>query len=194
MRRLKTLALMITLCLVMCSCTGSSESTHEAALDIRAYYLGAEKMNASINITAESSDRLYDFTVHFSGDENNCRIDVLKPDVIAGMSAVISNGKVSIENGAAVFDIGRTFSDAVSPLETVPTLIGAWKNERIDASYAEKLDGILYTVIESAAGGGGCTQKTWFGSDMLPVYSEIFSGAERIISCRFDTAELIMGK
>jgi len=188
MRRFTALVLSIMLCLAFCSCTGSSKETSEDVLDIRAKYIGAESLDFTLLLTAESGGRVYDFKLRFQGNDENGSMEIIEPENIAGLKATIKDGRASLEFDGIAFDIGKLLGDVSSPMEAVPHLIEAWKSERISSAYAEKQDGILLTVMESAIGSAGCTQKTWFGGDMLPVHAEIYADGKKIISCRFESA------
>lgn len=190
MRRTITLALSITLCLLLVSCTGSSDKTEELALDIRAKYLGTESIDTTVTMTADSGGRSYEFKLKFTGTDTGGMVEVLEPESIKGLTARISDSGATLEFDGAVLDIGALFKDAMSPLEALPMLIGAWKNERITSHYSESGESGDMIVIETAV-GSAATQKTWFGSeDMLPVYSELSVDGQNIITCRFEKVTL----
>lgn len=190
MRRKLALALSIMLCLTLCACTGSSKEMSENVLDIRAKYLGAESLDMTLSLEADSGGRIYDFKVRFTGSDSAGKVEILEPEIIAGVTAEIRDGRAVLGFDGVTFDIGELFGGAESPLEIVPLLLGAWKNSRISSSYAEKQDGEILTVMETAIGSGGCVQRTWFDSEMLPVYAEIESGGRRVVFCTFENTDV----
>lgn len=189
MRRLVTLALSIMLCFTLCACTGSSDDISENVLDIRAKCIGAESFDMIFKLTAESGDRLYSFKLHYTGTDENGTVEVIEPDNISGLTIKIKDGRAELSYDSIVFDIGKLFGDVASPLEVIPLLIDAWKNERVSSSYAEKDERELLTVMETSVGAESL-QKTWFDSELLPVRAEINVDGERVIYCEFEEAKI----
>lgn len=192
LRRAAVAALGGILCLTLVSCGGAlaGSSNEEKALSIRAEYIGAVSIEMTVALKADYGDRVYEYTLKYTGDTNSGELEVMEPEIIAGLKAEVSNSDVSLKYDGAVLDTGAITEDGMTPIEAIPTMINAWKSGYISECYTEKLDetNTLVIVIDLSE---GLSQRTWFDvTTNLPVKSETVSGEFVVIECKFENALL----
>ena len=188
MRQVKTLALMITLILLMtlCSCRSSQSSGEEMALDIRTMLLGAGTLDITTHVTADYGEHVYEFSFRYTGNAQEGTLEVIKPEEVAGLKAKISVSGGTLEFDGAVLDTGAITADGLSPAQCIPVLISQWQSGYISGCNFEKLgdnDTLAVTTDLSQA----VTQRTWFDcKTLLPLQAELYANGVMVISCRFE--------
>lgn len=184
MRQWAVLFCSTILFLFLSSCGGSKDA-ESLAQDIRVNIIGMETLELTADVRADYGDKVYDFGLSFTGDENNGIIDVLAPESIAGFQIAIKDGKTHTE-----FDGVELYMGEVDKLETTPactftTLIGAWKNGYITNSRFELVgekDAVALTICVTDT----VETQTWFDKESLaPLRAEIICDGKTVIFCTF---------
>ena len=120
-------ALMMTLVLLTgCSRGGQemSRSAEELALSIRAEYLAMTACSASVDITADYGQRVYEYSMSLSWQKDGeTKLTVTAPENIAGISARIQDGNSYLEYDGASLETGVLSGTGLSPIEVVPVAI-----------------------------------------------------------------------
>ncbi len=126
MRRL-VCALMMTLVLLS-GCSrgeqGTYRSAEELALNIRTEYLAMSVCSASVDVTADYGQRVYEYSIDISWEKNGeTRLVVTAPEEIAGITARIREGNSYLEFGGVSLETGVLSGTGLSPVEVVPAIL-----------------------------------------------------------------------
>ena len=121
-------------------------------------------------IRADYGDRIYDFTMAGNAGVEETSLEVLAPDYIAGISAVVSDDGTTLTFDGVELEFGRLANGLVSPVTAPWLLAQCWEQAYIaysgsdgDQERVTYLRG--YNEEEVAV-------DTWF-SDGVPVYAEV---------------------
>lgn len=193
MRR-RLCALMMTLTL-LAGCGGGEQgggtSADELALSIRTEYLAMTACAATVDMTADYGARVYEYTLSVSWQKNGeTLLTVLAPENIAGITARLESGSVSLEYDGASLETGMLSAEGLSPMEAVPAIL-----DYILTGYIAECD--LETVGEEErlrfccrdpenAPGTGTEAVFWFDGDTHAIaQAEVFSDGYSVIRCVF---------
>ena len=180
-----TALLAALLSLTGCSNSASGESPEDFALSIREDFTNAERLVVGADITADYGDRVYDFSVKYTGSAEAGEIRVLLPEEVAGIAAEVTLESCVLVYDGARLDTGALTDSGLSPAGALPALICEWQNGRVLSIDREKLDG-ADTLAISTEIGGLVSQKTWFDViTHLPVRAEISDGGRMVVTCIF---------
>lgn len=120
-------ALMMTLVLLTGCSRGGQEagnSAEELALLIRAEYLAMTACSASVDITADYGQRIYEYSMNISWQKGGeTRLTVTAPENIAGITARIQDGTSYLEYEGASLETGVLSGTGLSPVEVVPATL-----------------------------------------------------------------------
>lgn len=185
MRQVKLLALMTALILTLCGCSGG-QTLEEKADEIQSEYSAWESLSITADITADYGDRVYDFKVKYTGNATEGTIEVLEPELIAGLTAKVSeDGNALIYDGAEL-SLGDLTASGISPMESIPLMIGQWSKGYIQNVVMDTLDGkdtfaITFTISEKEY------LITWFEADSnLPIKAEVYFDNSMVLCCEFE--------
>lgn len=144
MRKALSCVLMMTLLLAGCKAGGSGEeSPEQLAAVIRGEYLSMAGWSADVKITAEYDEKVYDFTVDVLwGWEGESVLTITEPELLAGITARLEDGKGTLEYDGAGLSLGLLDEDGLTPLAVLPALMEhittgymarcAWEGEEPD--------------------------------------------------------------
>ena len=186
MKKLLALVLMITLTLLCgCSAKGGAE---DKAIEIRSKYLESAELSLRADMTADYGDRVYDYSVVYSGDGKTGRLDIEKPLEVAGITVLFEEDGPRLMFDGALLDTGPLWADGASPAEAFPMLIDAWRRGWISSAYRESLGGRVCVVLEIFTGSDESRMaRTWFYEDTLePAAAELYSDGVSVLRCAFD--------
>ncbi|MEL4106669.1 hypothetical protein AAFA46_07535 [Oscillospiraceae bacterium WX1] len=185
MKHVKTLARMILPILLLTSC--SAKNNGEAlALKIRASLLETTALTLTAVITADYGDRVYDFTVQYTGGADKGDIDILAPQEIAGLKAHVSISGGTLEYDGAILDTGALTKNGLSPAEAVPLLLSQWQRGYISGCNYENLGDTKALAVTTDI-SETITQRTWFDvKTLLPLRSELNENGKMVLACVFE--------
>ena len=149
MRKLMSCVLMMTLLLSGCKAGGGGEDSPEGlAAQIRGEWLSMTAWTATVSVTADYGQRVYDFVLDVSWEkEGETVLTVVEPELIAGITARLREDGAYLEYDGASLSTGPLTGDGMSPLEAVPFLM-----EQLTAGYMAR-----------------CSYEDWDGSQVLRV-------------------------
>jgi len=171
---------------LLTACAGRGQSAGALVQEIREDLENAQRIILDARVTADYGDRVYNFTIRYTGDADFGEIAILAPEQIAGVTA-----EVTIDGMAIVFDgvrleTGPLTSSGLSPAMALPLLISEWHGGRVTFAGFERY-GALNTISIETAVDDSVTQRTWFDRrTLLPIRSEISDDGVMVILCLFD--------
>lgn len=126
MRKALSCVLMMTLLLAGCKAGGGGESAENLAAQIRAEYLALSGWSSTVDLTAEYSEKVFDFTVDVRWErEGETVLTVTAPDLIAGITARIAEGETVLEYDGAGISLGLLDGGGLTPVTAIPALMDA---------------------------------------------------------------------
>lgn len=179
MRRKTIAVLMMTLCLLLTSCS-AAENAMQDALTFREVLQEAGGCSFKATVVTEVEDRGYSFTMASRYAVGGpATITILDPETIAGISATMTDRDAVLAFDGMELDFG-TLDDAMSTPLYAPLVFGqCWDTAYIDCAGA---DGDFYRVTYRL----GYEQEelileTWF-SGGVPVRCELYRQETMLLS------------
>lgn len=192
MRRFLTCAPMILLLLLLCAC-GKDSKAEERALSIRAQLVNAEACVMQADLTADYGDRVYTYALNFDWKKaGQSSLTVLKPDNIAGVTAVLEEGKTALTYEGTSLDTGTLSDEGLSPLDALPALLKAGREGYISGASFEKCgdtQAVEVTYGDPEKGEAmSVTYRIWYAADTgTPLQAEIMNQGKTVLRCTFSS-------
>lgn len=143
-------------------------------------------------ITAIFPSREAVFTISHTHTPDGDRASVISPAEVAGTTYTVSGEEGFLEFDGAILEIGKLDETGISPFSSIYSLLNIWKN----GAFSEITNSVMYeksaylAIAREENDGTELEYRTWFSKDNhLPLYAEIFSDGNRIITCEFERAE-----
>ena len=182
----KRLALpMIALCLLLTGCGGGEE-----AADLRRPYQEMTGGSMAAGGTCGQEDLVWEGTLrcdYVPGGEST--VEVLAPETIAGVRAVLTDSDWYLEYGDMSLNAGALSREAVSPAACLPRLMDAlrdgWLLEENRETWGET-PCVRLTVDQTGGQGGKLVSTLWLREeDGLPLRGELAVDGEIILTAEF---------
>ena len=176
---------MIALCLLLVSCGGTEKETK----DPRQPYRDMDGCRMEAEITCTQFDRLW--TAKLACDyvpEGETRVEVLAPEHIAGVTAVLQGEELALEYEDLCLDAGSLSAQRISPVACLPRLMSAlregWLLEDNEEVWEEAPCRRL-SLDQTGADGGKIVSTVWLCEDGTPLRGEIGVDGEIILTAEF---------
>ena len=176
---------MIALCLLLVSCS----STEEKTVDLRQPYRDMDGCRMEAAVTCTQFDRVW--TAVLACDyipEGETRVEVIAPDHIAGVTAVLQGDGVTLEYEDLCLDAGTLSSQKLSPAACLPRLMSAlregWLLEDNEETWGEVPCRRL-SLDQTGTDGGKIVSTVWLREDGTPLRGEIGVEGEIILTAEF---------
>ena len=176
---------MMTLCLLLAGCGGTEE-----AADLRLPYqeMSGCTMTASVTCDQEGAEWTAVLTCDYIPDGES-RVEVLEPELIAGIRAVFSDEDWRLEYEDTVLNVGAVGAEELSPALCLPRLVSAlregWLLEENDEMWGE-IPCRRLQLDQTGGQGGKIVSTVWLRSDSgLPLRGEISVDGEIILTAEF---------
>lgn len=178
---------MIALCLLLTSCSGAGEES-SASLRDRYHEMSGCTMEAAIVCDQEGMEWEASLRCEYvPGGESV--VEVLAPETIAGIKAVISDSDWSLEYEGECLNAGAISSEGISPAACLPRLMNAlrdgWLLEENEESWNE-VPCLRLCVDQSGTQNGKIVSTIWLRQDDgVPLRGEISVDGEIILTAEF---------
>ena len=179
---------MMTLCLLLAGCEGKEE-----AADLRLPYqeMSGCTMTASVTCDQEGAEWTAVLKCDYIPDGES-RVEVLEPELIAGVAAVFSDSDWRLEYEDAVLNVGAVSSKELSPALCLPRLMGAlregWLLEENEETWNEVP--CLRLTVDQSGETGKILSTIWLRQDDgTPLRGEIAVDGEIILTAKFTAFE-----
>jgi len=170
-----------------CAAEGKTESAAQA---VRRTFTEAESVRMNMTLTADYGEKVYEFKVRWTGTESAGTLEVLSPESIAGLTAVLDEEGSRLLYDGAVFETGALFGDGLSPAEAPPLMLETWKAGYAVERASESVDGEKTAALSYDLPGGD-RLKTWFDTEtLLPVRAEIVENGSAVLTAEFGDIKL----
>ena len=161
------------LMLLLTACGGGEEKDLGAELQQQYAQLSAATMEA--DITCHYGDEVREYTMLCAYTPDSSTVTVLAPEDLAGISATVSGGELTLSYDDISLDAGTYSAAAVSPVAALPRLMEAagrgFVTEHSRETVGERQCLRLCCDLE---GQEDTVYATWFDEEtLLPIRSEI---------------------
>ena len=187
-------ALMMTLVLLT-GCSrgeqGTIRSAEELVLSIRTEYLAMTACKASVDVTADYGQRVYEYSMDISWQKDGeTRLTITAPENIAGITARIQEGKSFLEYDGVSLETGILSGTGLSPVEVVPATLNYILSGYIGECDFETVDErvMLWFCCRDPESepGVGTEAAFWFDPDSHALArAEVMSDGYCVIRCVF---------
>ena len=182
---------MMTLCLLLAGCAGGAgegEETDAAAL--RAPYANMAGCTMEAAVTWSEGDQVWETKVRCDYvPDGESTVEVLSPETIAGVRAVITGEELSLEYEDLCLGAGTLSAQEVSPMACLPRLMSALRDGWLLEENREDWNDVpclRLTVDQSGPQDGKILSTVWLNTaDGTPVRGEIAVDGEIILTAEF---------
>ena len=176
--------------LLLSACAGGGEGRQaaELALTIRGEWLEESDCAASMDVTADYGQRVYQYEMDLLAEDGEVRLTLTAPDTVAGITARAVGNDSFLEYDGLVLETGPLDEAGLTPVAAVPALLEAIQTGYITACGLEENAGRLRVDCGDPEGTPGIGREItlWFNSDTHALeQGEIRSDGFRVISCAF---------
>lgn len=126
---------MIT-CGLLAGCGGQSQQ--ERFESIRQPIDEAETISLTATVTANFTDKVEEFTLSCECRDGDWTLQVTQPEIIAGVTARISEGDSTLEYEDAILSTGDLTDSGITPIQVVPMVVEALADGYIDSLWTEE--------------------------------------------------------
>lgn len=175
---------------LLCGCTGEQED-NDLALQLRADFLDRTGCAGTMEVTADYGQRVYRYTVTFSGDETDgLNLVITAPEEAAGITATIAQGQTFLTFDGVQLETGPLNEDGLSPLDALPAFLTAMESGYIAETGTELLGETealrLCCRVPERAPGQGLETLLWFDkTEQTLLQGELRQDGVTVIRCTF---------
>lgn len=171
MRKAGLFALMLTLLLTACG----GEEERDPASELQAAYAGLAAATLEADITCHYDDETRTYTMLCDYTPESSTITVLAPADLAGISATMADGTLTLSYEDISLDAGSYSAAAVSPVAALPRLMEAAAGGYVSQQSVEDVEERPCLRLSCDLDGeDGTLYTTWFDQEsLLPMRSEI---------------------
>ena len=163
MHRLWLCVPMIALLLAGCGRLEVSEA-EQLALEIRGEYLELERCSASLEITADYGQRVYQFGMEAQVQGEDAALTLTAPETVAGLTARWAGEAGTLEYDGVAVETGSLDPEGLDPVSAFPVLLEAARSGYLTACALEEDGTVLRVDCGDPAGtpGQGTETTLWF--------------------------------
>ena len=178
---------MIALCLLLSACGGAGEAGAEA---LREPYQEMAGCSMEADISCDQGGLAWEARLlcdYVPGGES--AVEVLAPETIAGVRAVLDGESGALEFQGEALDVGRLSGEAVSPAACLPALMDALRDGWLLEENEEDWNGtpcLRLCLDQTGPEGGKIVSTLWLRrEDGTPLRGEIAVDGAQILTAEF---------
>lgn len=184
MRRVVIPVLMI-MSLLLSGCSESERNTKRID-EARAKIAEAESMSFLAAVCAEMEDTRFECVLRVSHSGEETVIEVVEPELIAGIRARVSDGDAAIEYDGMILALGGAWEDTISPIAAMPMLIDAVTKGYIGQTWTETQGNRELIAAQSYISDQSYMQLWFDGETMVPVNAELVVEGKVVVKCAIE--------
>lgn len=178
MRKAIVSALMIAL-LLLPGCGEREKELEESFEALRGAVTRAESISFQTEMTAERGDTEEQYTLAVAYDGRQTQVEILAPELIAGIRASAGQGQTELRYDGAVLGVGPLDQEGTTPMSAMPVMLDA-----IASAYVELLWWEEDTLAARLFVGQSGVLTLWVDSQTLtPLAAEIAQEGRTLITC-----------
>ena len=188
MVRLSKCVPMMTLCLLLCGCARGEETVTAEQLRQPYMEMGGCQMEAEVTCDQNGQEWTASLRCTYQSD-GGAEIEVLSPERIAGVKAVLDGETLTLEYEDLCLDAGMLSREKISPMACLPRMMDAlregWLLEENQEDWGE-VPCLRLTVDQTGKDGEKILPTIWLREDGgTPVRGEIAVDGEIILTAEF---------
>lgn len=174
-------ALMMTL-LLLTGCGRREAKLENEFAAFRENLRAAQSIEAQVSLSCDSGDVVSQYGLRLSWNEDETRITVTEPELIAGISAVVTDGGARVEYEGVMLGVGELAG--LTPVSALPEMLKAMAYGYEELLWREDdyLAARLWLDEESV--------MTLWLSEGVPVCTEISAAGQTVMTCRFESWQM----
>jgi hypothetical protein len=172
--------------LLLVGCGEREATLNEGFAAFRQSVTTAEHIALTAELTAEYEQTTASYTLAADYDGQETVIQVLAPEIIAGVQARAKWGEATVAYDNVILAAGALDEEGLTPVSAIPAMLEAMASGYVELLWWEEdyVAARLYVGQDSV-----CT--LWLdGESLTPVHGEIASGGRQVISCEFTSWEI----
>ena len=174
---------MMTLCLLLSGC-----GEKEKAVDLRTAYQEMSGCTMEAVVTASQEEQVWEATLRCDYTPEETAVEVLAPENIAGVRAILRGEELTLEYEDLCLDAGTVSREAISPMACLPHLMCAlrdgWLLEENEETWQE--EPCLRLTMDQSGVETKIISTVWLRqSDAAPLRGEIAVDEEIILTAEF---------
>jgi len=194
---------MTALCLLLTACAGGGGgvgAAEELALEIRTEYIAMAGCTATMDVTADYGERVYQYGMDMSWDkEKGMLLTLTAPAEVAGVAVHIEAGGTALEFDGARIETGALSPDGLSPIDAPAALLRCAREGYIAVCGEETLgeEETLRLTCRDAehAPGEGVETTLWFSVETHALLrGEVAIDGFTVVQCVFSDFQTILSK
>ena len=180
---------MITLCLLLAACSDTEEKQENDAAAVREQYCNMAGCTMEADVTCTQDEQAWEATLRCEyTPEGEATVEVLAPETIAGVKAVLNESDWRLEYEDLCLNAGVLSQEEISPARCLPQLMSAlrdgWLLEENRETWNET-PCLRITVDQSGLQDGKILSTVWLKEDGTPLRGEIAVDGEIILTAEF---------
>ena len=180
------LALFLLLLLPLSACSAEQSARDQVRELQERFQTSTQRFSA--HITADYGELVYEFTLRF--DSAAGTLEVLAPDILAGISIGISESGTVLHYEGAMLNTGPLTEDGLSPLAALPAIVRQWREGFVTQAHYETFQGIPVVVMTSHISDHVLHMTRFDRETGIPVQAEIVAEGFVVLSCIFEGSPL----
>ena len=178
MRRMFLPALMMTLLLTGCGGAAPERRLEE----LRETLVAAQEISMTADVTANLENEVFPCTLRCMATAEQTTVEVLAPETIAGVRAVVDPEALRIEYDGLSLGMGGAAA-VPSPVTALPALLRALKEGSCLRNWTER-EGDKPLFVREYYVTDDCTLTLWLEDGTLrPLYAEFRQGEKTALRC-----------
>ena len=180
------------LLLLLTACGGGGKKEEDLTAQLQAQYAAVASATMEADITCHYEDEVREYTLLCAYTPQASTVTVLSPANLAGISATVENGTLSLSYDGISLDAGSYSAAAISPVAALPKLMEAaakgYPSEQSEEAVGERTCLRLACDLESDE---GILYTTWFDQEtLLPLRSEISADGTLVFEVAWNKFEV----
>lgn len=161
------------LMLLLTACSGGEEK--DPAAELQKQYAAVEAATLEADITCHYDDEVRSYTLLCAYTPSCSTVTVLAPEDLAGISATVEEGTLTLSYEDISLDAGSYSAAAISPVAALPKLMEAAAKGYVTEESSEDLgEQPCLRLSCDLQDDTGMVYTTWFDEEsILPLHSEI---------------------
>jgi len=181
------------LMLLLTACGGGEEK--DTASELQAQYAAVESAVMEADITCHYEDEVRTYTLLCDYTPARSTVTVLSPANLAGISATVADGTLSLSYEDISLDAGGYSAAAISPVAALPRLMEAAASGYVTEQSGETLgERACLRLACDLPDDEGTLYTTWYDQEtLLPLRSEIAADGTLVFEVAWTRFELTSG-
>ena len=178
------------LMLLLTACGGGGEK--DLAAELQAQYASLASANLEADITCQYEGEVRTYTMVCAYTPDSSSVTVTAPTNLAGISATVSNGTLTLSYEDVSLDAGSYSAAAISPVAALPKLMEAAGTGYITEQSKEVLgERSCLRLACDLKEDSGTLYTTWFDEEtLLPLRSEISADGAVVFEVAWSSFEV----